>query len=289
MLSIYVNACNACVPLLFAGAGLVRLRGEFMQTNSGTGRVTMSKDDKCGAPKRSSKGKNSSWSGLGDGGEMPSMQTIPKTKCYHLAVPVVQQQGLAAQGTAAAAAAAGRAGVAATRQLVVAQAAPVTVSTSIGSIAVAAGGLATATVSSSSLTLDHVAAPGTAASEAAVQPEQQQQHLMRVMELREVPCNIRAAFVAAPGWVILDADYNQIELRVMAHASQDGQLMAAFGLQCGDVFRALGAKWLKKPEAEVGDWLYIGWVAVIYGCGRDWLYSSRTWYALRWLPPVWLL
>jgi hypothetical protein len=58
---------------------------------------------------------------------------------------------------------------------------------------------------------------------------------VRVMELRDQPCNIRAAFVAAPGWVILDADYNQIELRVMAHASQDVQLMAAFGSACGEM------------------------------------------------------
>jgi hypothetical protein len=222
----------------------------------------MIKDDKCGAPQRSSKGKRSSWSGSGclDSGEMPSMQTIPKTKCYQLAVPVVQQQGAAAAAAAAAAqrtATAATAGVAATRQLVIAQAAPVTVSMSIGSIAVAAGGLAAATVSSSSsnLALEHVvAAADTAAAGAAVksQQQQQQQQLARVMELREVPVNIRAAFVAVPGWVILDADYNQIELRVMAHASQDAQLMAAFGSQCGDVFRALGAKWLKKPEAEVG-------------------------------------
>jgi DNA polymerase-1 len=39
---------------------------------------------------------------------------------------------------------------------------------------------------------------------------------------------IRRAFVAAPGHVLIGADYSQIELRVMAHLSEDPQLIAAF-------------------------------------------------------------
>jgi DNA polymerase-1 len=40
---------------------------------------------------------------------------------------------------------------------------------------------------------------------------------------------IRQAFVPSePGWVILAADYSQIELRVLAHISQDENLMDAF-------------------------------------------------------------
>lgn len=40
---------------------------------------------------------------------------------------------------------------------------------------------------------------------------------------------IRKAFVPSqPGWVLFAADYSQIELRVMAHMSQDEKLMAAF-------------------------------------------------------------
>jgi hypothetical protein len=202
----------------------------------------MSKDDGSCSSKRSSSSRGKSWSGAGsDSGDMPSMQTIPKTKCYKLAVPV--QQGAAA---------------AAAKELVVAQAVPVTVSMSVGSIAVAAGDLAAPTVTSTCMEVDGTAAAGAgdaaAAAGAMANPQQQQQRqqqLVRAMELREVPCNIRAAFVAAPGWVILDADYNQIELRVMAHASQDAALMAAFGSACGDVFKALGAKWLQKPEEQV--------------------------------------
>ncbi len=45
----------------------------------------------------------------------------------------------------------------------------------------------------------------------------------------ELGRRIRAAFVPGePGWVLVSADYSQIELRVLAHLSQDPQLLAAF-------------------------------------------------------------
>ena len=39
---------------------------------------------------------------------------------------------------------------------------------------------------------------------------------------------IRRAFVPAPGWMLLSADYSQIELRVLAHLAQDPILLDAF-------------------------------------------------------------
>jgi DNA polymerase-1 len=39
---------------------------------------------------------------------------------------------------------------------------------------------------------------------------------------------IRRAFVAAPGWILLSADYSQIELRVLAHLSDEPMLIDAF-------------------------------------------------------------
>ncbi|WP_294768781.1 DNA polymerase I [uncultured Rhodoferax sp.] len=52
---------------------------------------------------------------------------------------------------------------------------------------------------------------------------------------------VREAFVAAPGCVIASADYSQIELRIMAHISDDAALLKAFhdGL---DVHRATAAE-----------------------------------------------
>jgi DNA polymerase-1 len=44
----------------------------------------------------------------------------------------------------------------------------------------------------------------------------------------EIGREIRAAFVAPPGSCVVSADYSQIELRVLAHLSQDAQLIEAF-------------------------------------------------------------
>ncbi len=44
----------------------------------------------------------------------------------------------------------------------------------------------------------------------------------------EMGRQIRRGFVAEPGWLLLAADYSQIELRVLAHVSQDAELLDAF-------------------------------------------------------------
>ena len=44
----------------------------------------------------------------------------------------------------------------------------------------------------------------------------------------EFGLRIRSAFVADPGWRMISADYSQIELRVLAHLSQDPLLIEAF-------------------------------------------------------------
>ena len=61
---------------------------------------------------------------------------------------------------------------------------------------------------------------------------------------------IREAFVAAPGHVIVSADYSQIELRIMAHLSGDEALLKAFteGL---DVHRATAAEVFSLKAEEV--------------------------------------
>jgi len=52
---------------------------------------------------------------------------------------------------------------------------------------------------------------------------------------------IRSAFIAAPGFVLVAADYSQIELRIMAHLSGDEGLLRAFGDGI-DVHRATAAE-----------------------------------------------
>jgi DNA polymerase-1 len=44
----------------------------------------------------------------------------------------------------------------------------------------------------------------------------------------EFGLRIRSAFVAQPGWRLISADYSQIELRVLAHMSEDPVLLEAF-------------------------------------------------------------
>ncbi|WP_049621055.1 DNA polymerase I [Frateuria defendens] len=59
---------------------------------------------------------------------------------------------------------------------------------------------------------------------------------------------IRQAFVAPPGWVVMAADYSQIELRIMAHLSGDEGLLRAFR-EGGDIHRATAAEVFGlKPE-----------------------------------------
>jgi len=52
---------------------------------------------------------------------------------------------------------------------------------------------------------------------------------------------IRQAFVAPPGHVLLAADYSQIELRIMAHLSQDAGLLGAFASD-KDIHQATAAE-----------------------------------------------
>jgi DNA polymerase I len=64
---------------------------------------------------------------------------------------------------------------------------------------------------------------------------------------------IRQAFIAPAGWVLLAADYSQIELRIMAHLSGDEGLLRAFA-EDRDVHQATAAEVFGvAPEAVSGD------------------------------------
>jgi len=61
---------------------------------------------------------------------------------------------------------------------------------------------------------------------------------------------IRRAFVAAPGAVLLTADYSQIELRLLAHLSGDAAFVQAFE-QGGDIHRQTAAIIFDVPQDQV--------------------------------------
>lgn len=61
---------------------------------------------------------------------------------------------------------------------------------------------------------------------------------------------IRTAFIASPGCVILAADYSQIELRIMAHLSQDENLLKAFA-NGWDIHAATASEIFQTPLEQV--------------------------------------
>lgn len=66
----------------------------------------------------------------------------------------------------------------------------------------------------------------------------------------ELGSRLRQYFVARPGWVFLDADYSQIELRIMAHISGDEAMREAFR-QGADIHRATASRLYQLPPDQV--------------------------------------
>jgi DNA polymerase-1 len=61
---------------------------------------------------------------------------------------------------------------------------------------------------------------------------------------------MRRFFIARPGWVLVDADYSQIELRVLAHVADDKNMIQAF-LDHDDIHRRTAAQVFHMPEQMV--------------------------------------
>lgn len=61
---------------------------------------------------------------------------------------------------------------------------------------------------------------------------------------------VREAFIAPQGSKIISADYSQIELRIMAHLSNDAGLVAAFKNH-EDIHKATAAEVFSKPKDQV--------------------------------------
>ncbi|MCD8039864.1 MAG: DNA polymerase I [Lachnospiraceae bacterium] len=77
-------------------------------------------------------------------------------------------------------------------------------------------------------------------------------NLQNIPMRMELGRRIRKVFIPQEGCVFMDADYSQIELRVLAHMSGDAQLIEAYQ-QNEDIHRITAAKVFHTPFEEVTD------------------------------------
>ncbi len=75
-------------------------------------------------------------------------------------------------------------------------------------------------------------------------------NLQNIPVRTELGRELRRFFTARPGWVLVDADYSQIELRVLAHVANDKNMIDAF-LNGEDIHRATAAQVFHQPPEMV--------------------------------------
>jgi DNA polymerase-1 len=75
-------------------------------------------------------------------------------------------------------------------------------------------------------------------------------NLQNIPVRTELGSELRRMFVPRPGWVLVDADYSQIELRVLAHIADDKLMQQAF-LDGEDIHRATAAQVFGVSPIEV--------------------------------------
>ncbi|PZO43816.1 MAG: DNA polymerase I [Pseudanabaena frigida] len=81
---------------------------------------------------------------------------------------------------------------------------------------------------------------------------------------------IRAGFLPEEGWILMAADYSQIELRILAHLSQEPELMRAFN--AGEDVHTVTAQLLLEKEEVTSDERRLAKIinyGVIYGMGAQ--------------------
>ncbi|XP_045138981.1 DNA polymerase nu-like [Portunus trituberculatus] len=90
----------------------------------------------------------------------------------------------------------------------------------------------------------------------------------------EMVVRARKCFCSREGHLLVSADFQQTELRVLAHLSQDAELLAGFRQPNNtDIFKQLTASWLDKAASDVTSYereqtkrvVY----GVMYGAGRE--------------------
>ena len=78
----------------------------------------------------------------------------------------------------------------------------------------------------------------------------QEPNLQNIPVRTDLGREIRGAFIARPGWVLVDADYSQIELRVLAHMAQDETMIHAFN-ENQDIHARTASEVYGVPLSEV--------------------------------------
>ncbi|CAL9781603.1 unnamed protein product [Musa acuminata subsp. burmannicoides] len=86
--------------------------------------------------------------------------------------------------------------------------------------------------------------------------------------------NARDIFVPTQdNWLLLTADYSQIELRIMAHFSKDLALIELLSKPDGDVFTMIASRWTCKPESAINseerDYTKRLIYGILYGMGAN--------------------
>jgi len=75
-------------------------------------------------------------------------------------------------------------------------------------------------------------------------------NLQNIPVRTELGRHVRCAFVSREGWLLLGADYSQVELRILAHVSQDPDLLAAFA-RGEDIHASTAAAIFEVPLPDV--------------------------------------
>jgi len=75
-------------------------------------------------------------------------------------------------------------------------------------------------------------------------------NLQNIPVRTELGRHVRCAFVSQEGWLLLGADYSQVELRILAHICQDPNLLAAFD-RGEDIHASTAAAVFEVPLSDV--------------------------------------
>lgn len=97
-------------------------------------------------------------------------------------------------------------------------------------------------------------------------------NLQNIPVRRSLGASIRKMFIAPQGMTLVDADYSQIELRLLAHISEDEHMKEAF-LSGEDIHRATAAQVFGVPVSEVTPMLRSRAKAVNFGI----VYGISAW------------